>query len=186
MSREARFADTIRDVSSSPKIAAALGCLLAGCYAAPRLQEDRSPVSRVQNVFARDFSTSGWRAHYENVARLLGGAGTEVARIQHLQAGATTLASASQTKVAGMPEKAGSLALSELGRWQRARVPEDLEPSPERWAATLADRLASVPRFLRLDRRPLNEPDDLEHRTDPHDERPEATFWERVWRRLQL
>jgi hypothetical protein len=186
VSRRALFADTIRTVSSGPKIAAALCCLLAGCYTAPRLQEDRSPVSRVQHVFARDFSTSGWLAHYENVARLLGGTGPEIARVQHLQAQATTLASAGQTKVAGVPEKAGSLALSELGRWQRARVPADLEPSPERWATTLADRMANVPRFLRLDRRPMSEPGDLEHRTDPHDERPEATFWERVWRRLQL
>lgn len=186
MSPEGRSADTIRTVSRRPTIAAALCCLLTGCYTAPRLEDDLSPVSRAKNVFARDLSTSGWIAHYENVARLLSGIGPEVSRLARIEPRATGLASASQSRVAALPAQAGSLAISELGRWQRAELPTALEPNLDQWSHTLADRLANVPRFLRLDRRAMSEPGDMENRTDPHDERPEATLWERVRRRLQL
>jgi hypothetical protein len=181
-----RPADIVATVSSLCPHAALLCCLLAGCYAAPRLGESNTPLARVENTLARDLSTAGLLARFDNVTRHVAGLGSEFGRLQHIEPRATGLASASVAKFTAMPAKAASLGQSELGRWQREEIPASLTPDLDRWSRTLADRLANVPRFLGLDHLPMGEPNDLEHRTDPHDERPEATFWARVRRRLRL
>jgi hypothetical protein len=58
--------------------------------------------------------------------------------------------------------------------------------NPNEIAARWAENLANLPAMLGLERRPIGEIDDREHRTDPHDDRPEMSFGERLLRRLGL
>lgn len=57
-----------------------------------------------------------------------------------------------------------------------------LDPSTD--LADLGDDLRRLPRTLQLDRPMMGESDDRRHRVDPDDERPEASFGHRLWRRL--
>ncbi len=57
-----------------------------------------------------------------------------------------------------------------------------LDPRPD--LVQLADSLRRLPQILQLDRRPLGEPDDLQHRTDLDDARPEAGWASRILRRI--
>ena len=49
-----------------------------------------------------------------------------------------------------------------------------------------AEDLALSMRLLGTSLHPLSETSDREHRTDPTDDRPELTFWQRLRRRLRL
>jgi hypothetical protein len=51
-------------------------------------------------------------------------------------------------------------------------------------AAELRAVMLRLPRTLSLDRRPLGEPDDRQHRTDPWDNHPEAGWSSRILRRV--
>lgn len=55
---------------------------------------------------------------------------------------------------------------------------------PTKDLADLRAALEQLPSTLQLDRRPMAEPDDLERRTDPDDDRPEASWWNRLLRRI--
>ena len=48
----------------------------------------------------------------------------------------------------------------------------------------LPTAMLRLPRTLSLDRRPLGEPDDRQHRTDPWDNHPEAGWSSRILRRV--
>lgn len=56
--------------------------------------------------------------------------------------------------------------------------------TPQHMGVQLQKCYRSVPKVLGLNRRPLREPDDLEHRTDPDQNQPEASFLARVLRRV--
>lgn len=56
--------------------------------------------------------------------------------------------------------------------------------SPEHMGQQLQQCYRTLPKVLGLDRRPLPEPDDLERRTDPDQNQPEASFLARVLRRV--
>lgn len=69
-----------------------------------------------------------------------------------------------------------------LGDLRNSRGFTALDPSTD--LADLGDDLRHLPRTLRLDRPMMGESDDRRHRTDPDDDRPEASFGPRLWRRL--
>ncbi|MBK8100764.1 MAG: hypothetical protein IPK26_27065 [Planctomycetes bacterium] len=100
-----------------------------------------------------------------------------------------------------LPHRTGELAGRELARggqlpaatsWVSGETERlgDATASARRLVDDLAGNpiqaLATAPTVIDLDRPLLPESDDRRHRTDPRDDRPEATFWERLRRRLRL
>lgn len=55
---------------------------------------------------------------------------------------------------------------------------------PTQDLSQLRRTILRVPRTLQFDRRPLGEPDDVQHRTDPWDNHPEAGWTSRILRRV--
>ena len=69
------------------------------------------------------------------------------------------------------------------------RRPRDLErfvPSTQRFSRNTANNLDTALQLFGIGKRPMREVDDLEHRTDHQDTRPEATWWQRLRRRLPI
>jgi hypothetical protein len=69
-----------------------------------------------------------------------------------------------------------------LGTLRHSEGFEALSPMPD--VQDLARDLRHLPTTLRLDRRMMSEPEDLQHRTSLDDDRPEASFADRFWRRI--
>ncbi|MEY4829878.1 MAG: hypothetical protein RLZZ562_1674 [Planctomycetota bacterium] len=72
--------------------------------------------------------------------------------------------------------------LDRAGRMTDAEGLSVLDPSQD--LAELRGAMLRLPRTLSLDRRPLGEPDDRQHRTDPWDNHPEAGWSSRILRRV--
>ena len=98
------------------------------------------------------------------------------------------LPAAGAGRTMALPARIGEFAAAEGRRSSDAvqAVPPLLRQvgDPNRFAATTARDLERAGFLLGLERRPLGEIDDREHRTDPDDDRPEKTFWQRLWRRV--
>lgn len=69
-----------------------------------------------------------------------------------------------------------------LGRFPDAEGFAALDPRKD--FTDLRSSVLDLPRTLGLDRRPLGEPDDRRHRTDPWDNHPEAGWSSRILRRI--
>lgn len=91
----------------------------------------------------------------------------EVARPRAMVEGIEELASDEQNRLAAVPQSKG---------W------EALDPTAD--LSDLRKAFIRLPRTLSLDRRPLGEPDDVQHRTDPWDNHPEAGWSSRILRRI--
>jgi len=162
-----------------------LGCLLlAGCYAAPEFGVHDTWLTRAGHVFASDFSVAGWKHRSDGFARAVAAVPGEVDRVQRLEPLATAIAHSTVQRAVLVPQHAMTLVTTEAARPAHLRSPDFTRLGPDRIAHDVAEALAGVPMLLGFDRRPLGEWDDREHRTDPHDDRPEATLWRRVARRL--
>lgn len=133
-----------------------------------------------------DWSVAGWNTRSEAFGRTWAALGPELQRVERLPARAATLTTGAPSVLGAVPARVEAAIAGELARVERLRIPSPLLPAPEAWAQQTASALSVVPYVLGLDRRPLREPSDREHRTDLHDDRPEVTFWHRIWRRLQL
>lgn len=83
---------------------------------------------------------------------------------------------------ANAPATLGSIARAELRR--APTIPALVRRTPD--AATIRRDAATIAREVFGDGTPLDEIDDARHRTDPLDDRPEATLWQRIRRRLHL
>lgn len=168
-------------------IAGFASCLLAvGCYTPPDGTEARTPTAKLQRVFASDLSIAGWQHRSEGFSRLGPALGAEAARVERFAPSVGSMTTGFTTDATDLPDGIAQLVGAEVGHLQRAQVPAQLRPSADRWAGQVADCLALLPVMFGFDRRMLGEPSDREHRTDPHDDRPEATLWQRLSRRLGL
>ncbi len=166
-------------------IAGLVTCLFAaGCYTPPDGNDARTPTAKLQRFFAADLSIAGWQRRSEGFARLGPALGTEAARVDRFAPAAESLTTSVATDTVDLRDGIAGFAAAEVTHLERAEVPAQLRPSADRWAGQVADCLALMPTLLGLDRRMLGEPSDREHRTDPHDDRPEATLWQRLSRRL--
>lgn len=168
------------------RTAACLACLLGACQAPPEPGAPPTPAGRLQRVFARDFGAAGAAAAWDRVARFGGVAVAEVRRTTRLTPLAGRIAGPQARAAAAAPQRAAAIAGGELARAGALRTPRGLVPFPDDQAGHLAAGLAALPDLLRLDRPPLAEPGDREHRTDPHDDRPEVSLWHRLARRIGL
>lgn len=157
--------------------------LLAACYATPE-RDDPRVAATLQRLLAADLSHSGFATRAAGVERAQAGLRSELGRLDRWSESPERLARSQHTAETA-PQRLRELAAAEgerLGRLPQAA--QALLPGPEAATSNLAQGLDTVPEALRLDRPPLDEPSDRAHRTDPRDVRPEATLWQRIWRRL--
>ena len=145
-------------------------------------EPSHSPIKSAQRVLAVDFSPSVLARREQSLQRLPGHVADEARRADSLT---TTPADVRDelSRVDHIPATARSLATDELTRRPNLSA---VVPSPDELGRTLSDDLGNVPAYLGIRHRPLRELDDREHRTDPADDRPEQTMWQRVARRLGL
>lgn len=158
-------------------------CLwLGGCYAAPGPDAPKGPVRTLQRILAPDLSTHGFAGREQGLAAATRFLAQEPARLRHVAPAAERLGTGALRDLGNVPERLASLARTELSR--RPAVPSPVLGVPT--SAQLRADLHRVGHRLLLSKEPLGEIDDLPHRTDPDDDRPEAGLLARVRRRLHL
>jgi hypothetical protein len=150
--------------------------LAAGC-SAPDQGLHHSPLQSAQRVVALDFSPR--RA--EALGKLPAAIAHEGQRAAVLTR-APTLAGKEVRRAPAIASSARQIGGHELARRPQ---PAKLMPSAHRMGQRLADAIVTAWQLL-VGKRPLGEPDDREHRTDPADTHPEAGWWQRLRRRLLL
>ena len=69
-----------------------------------------------------------------------------------------------------------------LGDLRHSQAWGMLDPQPD--LVDLSRDMRALPQMLRLDRRMMAEPEDLQHRSNPHDDRPAASWSARFFRRI--
>lgn len=167
--------------------ALAIATALTACTSRPTLQSPRplsAPLHSAVRVFDLWFSptaiASDARACATATGALLG---------REFERGSTrrtlNLLAAEPGRAATLADDASALVGSETARLGNlARPPHRAEFDPRRTLARLRASLRRLPALLQLDRRALGEPDDRQHRTDPDDDHPEASWFARLARRL--
>jgi len=156
--------------------------VLPACSSPPvPMRPPRSPLAALERVLALDFRPAS-RARWATMAKLPTTAAAELARAGNL---APHLASVPEelTRLSAARSRGAQMAGTEL---QRHPDLASLTPDPRSVGQDLADALVEVPDHLGLMHVPLGEPDDHRHRTDPSDDRPERSLWQRLSRRLWL
>jgi hypothetical protein len=150
---------------------------LAACAGQPR---HRSPLAAAGRVLAIDFDQRRVAHVGALPERLHTGASSELARVGDLPPPAPLVANET-TRLVDASRTAKHLAANEASR--RPNLPDVVLPDAGTFGQALADALADLPALL-WPRRPMGEIDDRRHRTDPADDRPEASLWQRLRRRL--
>ena len=158
---------------------------LPGCMTTGGPGSARGPLTGVERWLTPDFAVDNFARRADRLARVGPGFVTEAARTERLAKAPAKLVEHEAKGFAGMPRQLSVIASSELRRRPELKSIAPMG-TPDEVARRLAANLANLPAMLGLERRPLGERDDREHRTDPHDDRPEKTFGERLLRRLRL
>lgn len=170
-----------------PTTSLLLACaVLGGCAMNFAPGADRGPIESLQRVLAIDFSTSAVAHRQAGIELAVHGLGHEAARLGKLTEVPGKVAHKTGTRLAAVSHDSVALLARELS--PEFSVPPGAEAhfSASHYAQSLADNLADLPVIFGVAHRPMGEHDDLRHRTDPHDDHPEATFLERLRRRLLL
>lgn len=153
-----------------------------GACAALDVPRDHSPLAGIARVLALDLSSAAASRRAVSLARVGAFATGDVRQWQPLHTPNALLAAEVERPRQALDDVA-DLAQGELAR--RPTVPEPLLPSGPEFGQDLADGVF-VAGALVVPSWPLPEIDDRRHRTDPQDDRPEASWWQRLRRRLRL
>ena len=161
--------------------AALLSFTAAGCIHAPD-PAARGPLSSARRLLAREFSPTVTAARVETLGEVPGALSRELTRPAKWR---LESASASETlrRAGGVAKQLAGGAAHELAR--RPTLDQAI-PDLRAFEQDMADDLALSMKLLGTSLHPLAETSDRRHRTDPSDDRPEATFWQRLRRRLRL
>ena len=156
--------------------------LATGCVSEPRAGAPAALVS-AQRVLAKDF---GERAASKRTGRLSALPRSFTAELERpsrwLRAATGIDQEARRASRAAASIRAGVASAAtrhptELGRWLL---------DVREFERDAAEDIQLSTRLLGTSLHPLGEISDREHRTDPTDDRPELTFWQRLKRRLRL
>jgi hypothetical protein len=162
-----------------PLATALLAAALSGCRA-PTRSTSGDPVAGAQKLLALEFSQ---RQLVDLEQKFDAGPGwlqRELLRIDRTHA-AKTIGNGMLRRSRRIDERAGELFARETRR--RPHVPTLYPPMTPQRVVDGVDRTAE---FLLFGHDPLGEPSDRRHRTELDDDRDEATFWQRIRRRLRL
>lgn len=154
----------------------------SACVTPPE-RGSRGALSSAQRLMASEF---GLQATSERIDRLAAAPGALLGSLRWPTAWSDERRALPREleRAVSLPEHIVDGALKEIRRrprragWWSAAVID--------WEQDLANDLDLSMRLLATSPRPLGETSDRVHRVDPADDRPEATFWERLSRRLGL
>ena len=131
-----------------------------------------------------DFSAAESERRRESLRRTLTGAVDEFRRTGRLVDQLEAAAGEPVRRANSLPGQVTAGLGAEYDRAKHLASDLPMPPSPEALAATLAHDLEIAGYLLGLERRGLGEIDDPEHRTHPSDNRPVASWWQRLSRRI--
>lgn len=159
--------------------------LLAGCVSQPELGAPTTATSGVSNVLATDWAKPNLVRRMDNLAeRTVGLFSSELSAPRTMSW--DRMVTAPDRRINNLERTGSELGvLATRGRFEHT---DDLtqEVDPDHIAHDLAENMAGTPMVLGLDRPMLPEIDDKRHRTDPFDDSPEASWIDRLRRRLRL
>jgi len=136
-----------------------------------------------RRILALDFSAPKTAANVDRLTGLPASLQDELLRPQAWRSEGRVLRDEGK-RAAAVPAQLRAGAAFELGR--RPTAAGRMLPDLHKWEQDLADDLDLSMRLLGTSRHPMGEISDREHRTDPNDDRPELTFWQRLRRRLRF
>lgn len=167
--------------SLSPALPLLLLSLVA-CSSPPvPMRPPRSPLAAFERVFELTFRPAS-RARWAWLPALPEAAGNELARAGELAPSLDGVPDELR-RVPALQARGTQMAATEL---RRRPDLDGVLPEPRQLGQDLADALVEVPAHAGLLQAPMGEPDDRRHRTDPDDDRPERSLWQRLSRRLWL
>lgn len=166
-----------------PGVLLALTLALASACSAPSTDRRRTAWQSAQRVLAIDFGEGALARRAQRLAKVE----KALEREGHRAAGlAGSLAAALPDEVPRVAAATNRAEAWWASEWRRQPdLPRAVLPTSHAFGQAVADDLDHLGALL-VGRRPLPEIDDRAHRTDPNDVHPEATWWQRLQRRLWL
>jgi hypothetical protein len=158
--------------------------VLAAACVSPDAEWRHEPAAGLERVLAVDLAPAAASRRQQRLALVPRALAAETQRLGGAERAAAAIAGAEVDRVAAARTTGTAVVQNELAR--RPHLPAGLVPGAFRAGQDVADGLVLVGGALVPPRRPLPEIDDVPHRTDPDDARPEATWWQRLRRRLRL
>lgn len=173
------------------RVRAAIACAallpFGGCWSAPELGAVRTPVQSLRRPLEPDLTTAAFAARGRRLSHVLDELTGEPGRAADLTAVPGRLLHTELTRSRELPGTATKLLGGEARRaarladgtgmlWDRLLEPEGDD----------THHVTATARLLGIDRAPMGEISDRRHRTDPADDRPELSLWQRLVRRLRL
>ncbi|MFK7742604.1 MAG: hypothetical protein AB8H80_19995 [Planctomycetota bacterium] len=155
----------------------------SGCVSQPNIDE-RGLLPSARRVLGIDFSRSAGNRRLQSLRRAPAAAAGELRRPLNWSEDVRLL-SQDLRRATRISDTAGRLLHAGRKR-DPLRSAYRLLPNERDLAQHAADDLDLLLRMLGPGRRPLGEIDDIEHRTDFRDDRPERTLWQRLRRRLRF
>ena len=162
--------------------AAAAAALATSCVSEPN-PDEQGPMVSARRVLALDFGAPKTAARVDRLTGLPETLQDELLRPEAWHNDERVLHDELQ-RVTAVPGRLRAGATAELGR--RPTAADRMLPDLHKWEQDLADDLDLSMRLLGTSQHPMGEISDREHRTDPNDDRPELTFWQRLRRRLRF
>lgn len=158
----------------------AIGCAFAAC-SAPDASRRPSPLQSAERILKMDLAPTAIDRS-DRLRQLPTLLAHEAERVGNVASPA--LASRETARLPHLVDTSTRLAAAERNRSPAA--PAWLLPSATTNSRNLADGTVHAAELVFGNHRALGELDDRRHRTDPDDARPEATWWQRLRRRLWL
>ncbi len=172
------------------RVSLAIACgaqLLSACWSAPEPGRPRTPVQVLLRPLEPDFTTAAFAAR----GRHLGWAWRQLTQEPGRAADAAPVPAralgSELRRASALPAAAAGLLHRETNR--AGQLHHDARMMLWQVAAPASDHdhhVAAAAQLLGIDEAPLGEIDDRRHRTDPDDDHPEASLWQRIARRLRL
>lgn len=159
-----------------------LSPLLVVACAAPTPARRTTPWHSAARVLAIDFGPKAAAASARVLAGLPGAAAREAARAESAAIHFGSVAEEG-ARARHLATRAAACARDEASRRPRLA---DLLPKPDAAAQALANDLGTLPTLLLCEHGPLGEITDRRHRTEASDDRPQASWLDRIRRRLWL
>ncbi len=179
--------------ASLPRVAATAAavlaiCALGSCVGSPTQQRPRpldAPVRSAARLFDEFLSPQAVARDLQQMRDRSTQLAADEADFGDARATAGEIADRELRRPRAMVEGAENLLAGEGDRLARFPDAEGFAAiDPQKDFTDLRSSVLDLPRTLGLDRRPLGEPDDRRHRTDPWDNHPEAGWSSRILRRI--
>ena len=155
--------------------------LAATACAAPGTERRRTALQSAEAVLAIDFSPKAASQRANCWSRLPRAFAGELARAGEIAPHPMLVPK--PARISNLHSRVGAMAGGEMARRPHLQF---LLPTAAEFGQDLADGLVDVGTAVGGSGRMMPEIDDRRHRTDPHDDHPEATFGQRLARRLWL